>query len=222
MFLGSWRNFLNVVIEWGGSARQIVSYRDICLPGGTAAPITPSIGKPVVNRCAAHSNWRWTHVAPAPTRLETGDFVRFLGPAAAFLQQTRRPCCGAAQSSGSTGCFWVISPRDELKTQVRAAPHRGRGWVMAVRTSRASPCCWLDARRLHAGDARACHPTPISSRATRSCWPMRHMRRRRFRKPTSATSSTITARKRRARSSSIPMRAISTTCCPRARRSATA
>ena len=84
---------------------------------------------------------------------------------------------------------------------------------MAVRKSAlllVGACCSAAACR----QRWSLRPTPTSRRATRSCSPMRPTRRRRFRRPISATSSTITAPKRRARSWSIPMRAISITCCP--------
>src|SRR5262245_8192310 len=50
--------------------------------------------------------------------------------------RNRRPCCSAAQSSGSTGCFWVIWQRDESKiTGSGRVRSRKRVGIMAVRKS---------------------------------------------------------------------------------------
>src|SRR5262249_27691818 len=63
---------------------------------------------------------------------------------------------------------------------------------------------------------------PISRRATASNWRTRPTSRRGLRLPIGVRSSTTTARNRPARSWSIPTRATFITCCPTARRFATA
>ena len=75
---------------------------------------------------------------------------------------------------------------------------------------------------MHAGNAELRSRTLISRRATSSSWRTRPMRRRGYHPPINVRSFNITARKRQALSSPIPVRATSTSCCRKARRFATA
>jgi hypothetical protein len=59
MFLSSCWNLLTLDDEWGGNARQIVSYRDISGRKLRSAGNTTGLGKSAVNGTALRASFSW-------------------------------------------------------------------------------------------------------------------------------------------------------------------